>query len=199
MSEPNEGAWNMLKRLIRYLVGHGRLVQIISEQRYVKAPRVDTDSDLAGCVFTRKSTRGAHLFHGVNLRTVGGRTQGARSLSVAESELYAGVKGPSILFGAESMVIDFGEDDGQCVEVTDSSSAKSIMERRGARRIRRLHCSTPCRQERVDSGEIRTVKRKGEHNTADIGTKAVNTSEDAENGVSRRKTSIRVTCSVLMG
>ena len=72
------------------------------------------------------------------------------------------------------MVIDFGEDVGQCVVVTDSTSAKSIMERRGARRIRRLHCSMPCRQELVDSGETRTEKRKGEHNTADTGTKAVN-------------------------
>ena len=56
MAEPNEGAWIMLKRLVRYLVCHGRLVQVISEQRYVKAPRVDTDSDYAGCVLTRKST-----------------------------------------------------------------------------------------------------------------------------------------------
>ena len=31
MSEPNEGAWSMLKRLVRYLVRHGRLVQVISE------------------------------------------------------------------------------------------------------------------------------------------------------------------------
>ena len=30
MSEPNEQAWNMLKQRIRYLVGHGRLVQVIS-------------------------------------------------------------------------------------------------------------------------------------------------------------------------
>ena len=35
MTEPNEGAWIMLKRLVRYLVGRGRLVQVISEQRYV--------------------------------------------------------------------------------------------------------------------------------------------------------------------
>ena len=35
----------MLKRLIRHFVDHGRLVQVISEQRYVKARRVDTDSD----------------------------------------------------------------------------------------------------------------------------------------------------------
>ena len=47
------------------------------------------------------------------------------------------------------------------------------MERRGAGRIRQLHCPMLWFQERVDSGEIRTEKREGEHNTADIGTKAV--------------------------
>ena len=67
-------------------------------------------------------------------------------------------------------MIDFGEDVAQCVLNTDSSSAKSITERRGARRIRHLLWL----QERVDSGETRTEKRKGEHNTADIGSKAVN-------------------------
>ena len=45
----------MLKRLVRYHLGHGRLVQVTSEQSNVKAPRVDTDSDYAGCVLTRKS------------------------------------------------------------------------------------------------------------------------------------------------
>ena len=28
MAEPNEGAWIMLKRLVRYLVGHGRVVEV---------------------------------------------------------------------------------------------------------------------------------------------------------------------------
>ena len=116
-------------------VGHGRLVQVISEQRYVKALRVDTDSDYVGCVLTRKSTTCAHLFHGVNLINPGSWTQGTRSLSVA----------------AKSM----------------------IMERRGAGRIRHLHCPVLRLQERFDSGELRIEKRKGEDNTADIGTKAV--------------------------
>ena len=128
MSEPNEVAGNMFKRL-----------KVISEQRYVKAPRVDTDSDYAGCVLTRKSTTGAHIFHGVISIKAGSWTQGTRSLSVAESEFYAGIKGASILLGAKSMIIDFGEDVGQCVLGTDSSSAKSIMEQRGAGRIRHLH------------------------------------------------------------
>ena len=70
------------------------------------------------------------------------------------SEFYAGVKGGSILLGAKSMVIDFGEDVGQCVLGTVNSSAKSVMERRGAGRIGHLHCIMPWLQERVDSGEI---------------------------------------------
>ena len=79
MAEPNEGAWGMLKRLTRYLVGHGRLVQVISEQRHVKSPRVDTDSDFAGCVLTRKSTTGAISFMAstCSKREVGRRAQEA--------------------------------------------------------------------------------------------------------------------------
>ena len=84
-------------------------------------------------------------------------------MSVAESEFYAGVKCASILLGAKSMMMDFGEDVAQCVLGTDSSSAKTIMDRAG--RIRHLHCPMLWLQERVDSGEIRTEKRKGEHNT----------------------------------
>ena len=79
----------------------------------------------------------------------------------------------SILLGAKSIIIDFGEDVGQCELGTDSSSAKSIMERRGAGRSRHLRFPTPWLPERVDSDEIRTEKRKGECNTADIGTQAV--------------------------
>ena len=64
---------------------------------YVKAPRVDTDSDYAGCVLTRKNTTCAHLFHGVNLVKAGSWTQGTRSFGVVVSEFYGGVKGASIL------------------------------------------------------------------------------------------------------
>ena len=100
MAEPIEGARIMLKSL----VGHGRLVQVISEQRYVKGPRVDADSDNARCVLTWKSTTCAHLFHGVNLIKAGSWTQGTRSLRVAVSDFYAGVKGASIFLGSKSMI-----------------------------------------------------------------------------------------------
>ena len=69
-------------------------------------------------------------------------------------------------------MIDFGEDVGQCVPGTVNSSTKSVMEKRGTGRIGHLHCLVPWLQERVDSGEMRTEKRKGKHNTADISTQA---------------------------
>ena len=72
MAEPNEGAWIMLKRLFRYFVGHGRLVQVILEQRYVKAPRVDTTATTPDACFPVRAR--AHLFHGVNLIKAGSWT-----------------------------------------------------------------------------------------------------------------------------
>ena len=57
------------------------------------------------------------------------------------------------------MMIDFGEDVGQCVLGTDSSSAKSIIERSGAGRIRQSHCPMLWPQERVDSVETSTIPR----------------------------------------
>ena len=57
---------------------HGRLVQVISELRFVKALHVDTDSDSAGCVLAKKSTTCDRLFHGVNLIEARSWTQGTR-------------------------------------------------------------------------------------------------------------------------
>ena len=92
-------------------------------------------------------------------------------MSVAASEFYAGVKGASILLGANSMMTDFGEDVAWYALGTDSSLAKSIMERRGAGRIRHLHCPMLWLQERVDSGEIGIEKRtmRPEINSNDFG------------------------------
>ena len=138
MAEPNEGAWSMLKRMVRYFVYHGRVVRVISVQRYVKSPRVDTDSDYAGCVLTRENTTCAFLFDVVKLLNAGSWTQGTRSLSGTESEFHA--RGGSIVPGTKSMMIDFGESVAQCVLGTDRSAARSFMERCWAGRIRHVHC-----------------------------------------------------------
>ena len=125
--------------------------------------RVDTDGDYAGCVLTGKSTTGAHLSDGLNLDS---------KLEVGRKELLRRSQSASILLRTKSMV-RFGDGVGQCAFDTDSSLAKSIMERRGVARIKHLHCPMLWLQERVDSGEIHTENRRGQHNTAGVGTDAV--------------------------
>ena len=127
MAEPNEGAWSMLERLFRYFVDHGRLVQVISEQRYEEAPNVPTAITRDSCLPVRARRVLIFSMASTNLLIAGSLTQGTRSLSVAQSEFYPGVEGGSILPGAKSMMIDFGENVAQCVLGTDSSSAKIIM------------------------------------------------------------------------
>ena len=61
----------------------------------------------------------------------------------------------------------------QSIVGTDSSAAKGVLERRGAGRIRHLHCPLLWAQDRVTRGELAVEKIKGVHNTADIGTKNV--------------------------
>ena len=65
------------------------------------------------------------------------------------------------MLGAKSMMIDFVQDVGQCFLGAVNSSAKSVMERRGAGRIGHLHCIMLWLQERVDSGEMRTENERG--------------------------------------
>ena len=110
------------------------------------------------CAYWKEHDRSS----GLNLLKAGSWTQGTGFKRVAESELYAGV------------MIGFSDGAGQCAFDTDSSLAKSIMERRGLARIKHLHCPMLWLQERVNSGEIHTEKRRGEHNTASVGTDAVN-------------------------
>ena len=96
------------------------------------------------------------FFHGVNLLKAGSWTKGARSLFAALEVLRRSQRRIEFFLGAKSMMSDFGEDVGQCVLGTVESSAKSVMERRGAGRIGHLHCVIPWLRERVDSGEMRT-------------------------------------------
>ena len=52
----------MLERLVRYLVGHDRLVQVISEKRYVKAPReTPTATTSDACLPRRARDQGREL------------------------------------------------------------------------------------------------------------------------------------------
>ena len=162
---------------------------------------MDTDSDYAGCVLTRKSSTCAHLFHGVNLLTSGSWTQGTCSLSVAESEFCAGVKGESMLLHAKSMMIGSDEDVGQRFLGTD----KSIMERRGAGRMRRLHCpvlwvARTCGFWRDSQRETKGRAQHGRHrHEGGDCSSTSHTTENVEDGMARWSPSAGVECGASAG
>ena len=56
---------------------------------------------------------------------------------------------------------------------TDSSSAKSVAQRRGVAKIRHLHTPLLWLQRRISDGAMKCFKVEGKINEADIGTKAL--------------------------
>ena len=69
------------------------------------------------------------------------------------------------------MFIDYGLDCEQAHIGLDSTAGRGVMERRGAGRIRHLHCPLLWVQNRVDVGELKVFRKPGVENTADLGTK----------------------------
>ena len=157
-----------MKKLVRYLKAHPRVVQKIKlghqggEQDCVA---VMVDSDWAGCSLTRKSTNGGCLmWRGVCLKAWS-TTQGAVALSSGEAEYYAAVKGASEGLGFQSACRDLGihfqQPDRVCV-LTDSSACKGICQRTGLGKVRHLEVAYLWLQDLTRKGRITLKKIPGQ-------------------------------------
>ena len=76
-------------------------------QDEVKGLAIWTDTDVAGCRRTRKSTSGGVAMFGKHMVKSWCSTQAIVSLSSGEAEYYGIVKGGSIGLGLRSMLGDF--------------------------------------------------------------------------------------------
>ena len=177
MSRPVQRSFRRLKKLVRYLKAHPRVVQKIKlghqggEQDCVA---VMVDSDWAGCSLTRKSTNGGCLmWRGVCLKAWS-TTQGAVALSSGEAEYYAAVKGASEGLGFQSACRDLGihfqQPDRVCV-LTDSSACKGICQRTGLGKVRHLEVAYLWLQDLTRKGRITLKRIPGQLNPADLMTK----------------------------
>ena len=111
MQAPTAGNVEALKRVVGYLIGHGRLVEEFVRQ--VQEPShvvLVTESDHAGSLETRKSTSSSKLFYGSHMLLSTSTAQGVVAQSSGESEFYALVKGTSAGLGTVSMLKDLGVD-----------------------------------------------------------------------------------------
>ncbi len=92
MSRPTTRAWEMLKRIGRYLRGRPRLVWKCCWQASVSVVDITSDANWAGCRRGRKSTSGGTTMIGSHLIRTYSKTQSVIAKSSGESELYAVVR-----------------------------------------------------------------------------------------------------------
>jgi len=130
MANPTVGDVIRLKRVIRYLKGAPRIVNMFKWQPVYSKLVTYSDSDWAGCVKTRRSTSGGMVLRGSHLLAHWSSTQSTVALSSAEAELNALIKGASESLGLLNMLKAMGKD-FQCQIFTDSSAAKGIIHRLG--------------------------------------------------------------------
>ena len=170
MAAPDEAAWTALKRIVRFLLGHRRLVWTFARQGPVSFLDLWSDADHAGCVRTRRSTSCSGLMMGGHLLRFSATTQTVLALSTGESEFYGLVKGGSIVLGAVEMAKDLGVMLKARMRY-DATAGAGIASRRGVGKVRHLH--TPCMwlQKHIQDRRIELMKVHGLKNWADAGTK----------------------------
>ena len=170
MAKPTNRDLMRLKRLVRYLCAHPRLVFEFPFRSPPKCLQVYTDTDWAGCIKTRKSTQGGVVMIGGCCVESWSSTQSLISLSSGESEYYGVVKGGSVGLGVQAMLKDLGFE-LKLEILTDATAAVGIASRRGLGSTRHVQVHYLWIQERVGCGDITLKKVWGGENPADLLTK----------------------------
>ncbi len=179
LCSPREVDMVAAKRMVKYLWHTRDFVMGINPQAalwQLFTLKLDSasDSDWAGCQATRCSTSGVMLWLCGALVTALCRTQTVKALSSPEAEYYA----CSIAFAEAkyvmSLMMDWGLV-GQCIHMTDSSSAIVHASRLGLGGIRHMEVRYLWVQGEIRSGRIPIKKVPGLENPTDIATKHVDT------------------------
>ena len=172
MSNPTRRDWHRLRRLVQYLKGAKRVVYQYRWQAGDLPIRVFTDTDFAGCHYTRRSTSGGCILIGTHLIRHWSTTQKVVTLSSGEAELAGIVKGAAEGIGIRSLCEDLGRT--RRLEIhADSSAAVGICSRSGIGRVRHLAVAQLWVQERIKTGDISLYKVAGAANPGDMLTKGV--------------------------
>ena len=131
-----------------------------------------TDTDLAGCKETRRSTSGGVIILGGHTVQHWSRTQPTIALSSGEAELGGIEAGIAEALGFQSLARDLGWTYEIRVH-SDSSAAIGIARRRGLGKVRHLDVTDLWIQEQIRARRVTLVKVDGDANQADALTKYV--------------------------
>ena len=164
-----------LKRLVRYLVHHPRVIWKFDFQQPCDVLTAYVDTDFAGCHKTRRSTNGGAFMRGNHLLYCYSTTQATVALSSGEAELGGICKGASKGLGLQSVAADLGLQFSLDVQ-TDATAAIGICRRRGLGKIRHLAVADLWIQDRLKSNDFTLTKVLGTINPADALTKYIDRS-----------------------
>ena len=171
LQHPTCHHWSLLKRIGRYLSGHGRLVQKFNNQDKITELTVWSDSDHAGCIRSRKSTSGTVIALGSSCIDARCKGQALIALSSAEAEFYGLISSASHGLGEQSMLKDWGICCPLVINM-DATSGIAIGSRRGLGRVKHIDTSFFWIQDCVQEGKISLRKRSTQEMWADLMTKA---------------------------
>ena len=129
-----------------------------------------TDSNWAASPVTRKSTSATYFMLGKHPTFAASSTQTIFSLSSGEAEFYGAVRCACRTLGLKSLMSDLSLE-VKAELVTDSSACKGLCSRRGAGKIRHIHCPALWLQHAV-ARQIAITRRAGKNLAPDVATKA---------------------------
>ena len=169
MASPKCGDEVLVKRVVRYLKQHPRLVVEYNWQDDASEISVYTDSDWGGCVKTRRSTSGGVLLRGSHVICHWSRTQQLVALSSAEAELNAAVKAAQEGLGVAHLEEELGR--RLLVQLYgDSSANHGMIQRQGTGKVKHLSVRQLWLQQQSELGVCKHAKIPRLINCADMMT-----------------------------
>ena len=173
MAKPTPRAWEMLKRIGRYLKGRPRLVWRYDWQTPQDTIDVTSDANWAGCRRSRKSTSGGTVQIGTHLLKTYSKTQAVVAKSSGESLLYGVVRASTESLGISSLFEDFGEAGLKVRVGMDATAAMGIVQRRGLSKFRHVEVDVLWVQKQQARRLLPLKKVLGTKNPSDMMTKNV--------------------------
>ena len=135
MHEPTQGDWNRLKKTSGFILKHPRLAQKFQWYPVPKTLCIECDTDLAGCIRTRKSTSRFVALWGKHCVRARSKTQSVIATSTAEIEFYSLCSAAPQAIGQKSLLKDMGETVAITIGV-DASAEKAMASKRKVKRAK---------------------------------------------------------------
>ena len=173
MATPTQRAWEILKRIGRYLKRRPRLIWQFCWQSEMTILDVHSDANWAGCKKSRKSSSGGTVAIGNHLIKAYSKTQAVVAKSSGESELYGVVRASTEALGISTLLEDFGLEGVRVRVGMDANAAIGIVQRSGLNKLRHVELDVLWVQEQQARRLLPIRKVPGPENPSDMMTKNV--------------------------